>query len=347
MVQSSGQRRVYGAACIVIIKLLNRNTFHMNIFVDFFSSILSFIDSGTNNLGLSIIIFTVLIRLVLLPLTIPSIKSSKKIQELQPEIKKLKEKHGKDKQALALAQAQLYKSYNINPLAGCLPQLLQLFILIVLYQAIMDLFNHPERNYNLEFLWVTLSQRDVTYIMPIIAGVTQFLLSVMIIPATHTRDIAPNEAGSKENQKEEDIAEMAVTMQQQMMYLMPVMTTVIAISLPSGLALYWIVGTVFTVVTQYFVSGWGGLAVFWNRYAVRIPFLANIQLKQSEIKLTVEPKKRVIKKDSLIDKLTNVKKEGSSSLAAALQQTDGSTTPVKVKNKKATKPKKKNARRRK
>ncbi len=319
----------------------------MSFFVDFFSSILSLIDSGVNNLGVSIIIFTVLIRFISLPLTIPSIKSSKKIQELQPEIKKLKEKFGKDKQGLALAQAQLYKSYNINPLAGCLPQLLQLFILIVLYQAIMDLFNHPERNYNLDFLWVTLSQRDATYVMPIIAGLTQFLLSIMIVPATHTRDIAPNKVGSEANKKEEDIAEMAVTMQQQMMFMMPVMTAVIAISLPSGLALYWIVGTVFTIVTQYFVSGWGGFAVYWNRYATRIPALAKYRLAEPVKKLTLEPKKKVIKSAGLLEKIGAKTEPSSSPLAAALQQAGGSTSPVKNKNKKATKPKKKPARRRK
>jgi len=319
----------------------------MSFFVDFFSSILSLIDSSVNNLGVSIIVFTVLIRLISLPLTIPSIKSSKKIQELQPEIKKLKEKFGKDKQGLALAQAQLYKSYNINPLAGCLPQLLQLFILIVLYQAIMDLFNHPERNYNLDFLWVTLSQRDATYVMPIIAGLTQFFLSIMIVPATHTRDIAPNRAGSETNKKEEDIAEMAVTMQQQMMFMMPVMTAVIAIGLPSGLALYWIVGTVFTIVTQYFVSGWGGFAVYWNRYATRIPALAKYRLAEPVKKLTLEPKKKLVKNVSLLERIGAKAEPSHNQLAAALQQTGGSTAPVKNKNKKATKPKKKTARRRK
>ena len=128
----------------------------MSLFISFFTSILVFLDSIFNNLGLTIIVFTILIRLSLLPLTLPSVKSSKKIQELQPEIKKLKEKYGQDKQAMALAQSQLYKSYNINPLAGCLPQLLQLFILIVLYQAIIRLFNSPELNFNLNFLWVNL-----------------------------------------------------------------------------------------------------------------------------------------------------------------------------------------------
>jgi YidC/Oxa1 family membrane protein insertase len=319
----------------------------MSLFVNFFSSILTLIHAGVGNLGLSIIIFTILIRLVLLPLTIPSIKSSKKIQELQPEIKKLKEKFGKDKQGMALAQAQLYKAYNINPLAGCLPQLLQLFILIVLYQAIMGLFSHPELNYNLSFLWVTLSERDASYVMPILAGLTQFLLSIMIIPATQTRDIAANKKNSTDNKKEEDIAEMAATMQQQMVFMMPIMTTVIATSLPSGLALYWIVGTVFTIVTQYFVSGWGGFAVYWNRYAVKLPVFSKMVLLESKTKLTVEPKKKNINKTSLLSKLSGEGAKQSSSLASALQKLDGSTQAVKVKNKRATRPKERIKKRRK
>lgn len=271
----------------------------------------------------------------------PSIKSSKKIQELQPEIKKLKDKHKGDKQALALAQAQLYKSYNINPLAGCLPQLLQLFILIVLYQSIINLFNDQSNQFNLHFLWVNLSQFDQTYILPVLAGITQFLLSLMILPVTQTRDIVPNNSSSKTvreaNNKEEDIAEMAVTMQQQMVFLMPIMTTVISLKLPSGLALYWVVGTIITMITQYFVSGWGGFAVYWNKYAARFwPFTNKYLQESGEKKLTLIPKKIHIKKSSIFGKAEN-----SESLASALKGLGGNTSPVKPKNKRATKAKKK------
>lgn len=312
----------------------------MNLFIDFFISILVFLDSIFSNLGLTIIVFTILIRLVLLPLTLPSVKSSKKMQELQPEIKKLKEKYGKDKQGLALAQSQLYKSYNINPLAGCLPQLLQLFVLIVLYQAIIKLFNSPELNFNLNFLWVNLSQSDATHVLPIIAGVTQFLLSLMISPATQTRDVVKNNSSLKPiqeaNKKEEDIAEMATTMQQQMIFLMPIMTVVIALKLPSGLALYWIAGTVITMVTQYFVSGWGGLATYWNKYVTRLEPFKGKYIKVPEAKvLTKIPKKIHLKKTSLFSKDSS-----GGELASVLKNIDGSSSAIKPRNKNATKPKK-------
>lgn len=319
----------------------------MDLFTNFFQAILVFLYSIFGNLGVTIIVFTVLIRLVLLPLTLPSIKSSKKIQELQPELKKLKAQHKGNKQSLALAQAQLYKSYNINPLAGCLPQLVQLFILIVLYQSIIALFNDESGNFNLHFLWVNLSQFDQTYILPVLAGITQFLLSLMILPATQTRDVVPNDSKLKpvqdENRKEEDIAEMAVTMQQQMVFLMPVMTTVIALKLPSGLALYWVVGTIITTLTQYFVSGWGGLAIYWNRYvAAKGPFKGKFLAETTSKSLTLVPKKIHIKKSPLF----NNSKSESESLAGALKGLGGNHEDLKPRNKRATKPKKKKKNRR-
>lgn len=318
----------------------------MSLFISFFTSILVFLDSIFNNLGLTIIVFTILIRLVLLPLTLPSVKSSKKMQELQPEIKKLKEKYGKDKQGMALAQSQLYKSYNINPLAGCLPQLLQLFILIVLYQAIIKLFNSPELNFNLNFLWVSLGQPDQFYILPVVAGITQFLLSLMISPATQTRDVVKNDSKLKPvqeaNKKEEDIAEMATTMQQQMIFLMPIMTVFIALRLPSGLALYWIAGTVITMVTQYFVSGWGGLATYWNKYFTNLgPFKGKYLSVPTGKVLTKIPKKIHVKKTPLFTKSSS-----GGDLANALKNMDGSNISTKPKNKNATKSKKINRQKR-
>jgi YidC/Oxa1 family membrane protein insertase len=312
----------------------------MNIFIGFFSSILIFLYSIFNNLGLTIIVFTILVRLVLLPLTLPSIKSNKKIQELQPEIKKLKEKYGSDKQGLALAQSQLYKSYNINPLAGCLPQLLQLFVLIVLYQAIIRLFNSPELNFNLNFLWVNLSKPDSIYVFPIIAGVTQFLLSIMLSPATQTRDLVKNDSNLKSvqaaNKKEEDVAEMAATMQQQMVFLMPVMTAVVALRLPSGLALYWIAGTVITIIAQYFISGWGGIAFYWNKYIANFgPFRGKYIKTSSGKELTAIPKKLHLNTTPLF-----AKKTSDEALVNVLKNIGGGSAAPKPRNKNATKAKK-------
>ena len=317
----------------------------MNFFSNFFSEILVFFNSVFGNVGVSIIVFTIVIRSLLLPLTLPSIKSSKKIKELQPKLKKLKEKHKNDKQAYALAQAQLYKSYNINPMAGCLPQILQLFILIVLYRSITSLFT-AGGDLNFSFLWADLSQPDSRYIFPVLAAASQFILSLMLSPATQTRDIVPNDSKKLKvkaaNAKEEDMAEMAASMQQQMMFMMPIMTGVIALRLPAGLALYWIMGTVFTLFTQVAVSGWGGIAVFWNKNIAK-GALAKLQLAESRgeklIEKQVKVKKKKIKTNPLLEALASSpkKNQANSDLASLLMKKGASTEPLKAKNARATK----------
>lgn len=316
----------------------------MNFLISFFSEILLFFNVLFGNVGLALIVFTILIRLLILPLTLPSIKSGKKIKELQPELKKLKEKFKGNNQGYALAQSQLYKSYNINPLAGCLPQILQLFILIVLYRAITNLFN-AGGDLNFTFLWADLSQPDKKYIFPVLAALTQFMLSLMISPATQTRDIVPNktqdELMKKANAKEEDMAEMAATMQQQMMFMMPLMTGFIALRLPSGLALYWVMGTIISIVTQYFVSGLGGLATFWNKNIAK-GLLAGKYLPENQGKDLLlkerQTTKKIIKSSPLKKVLAKkADQEQVQSLASALAARGAGTAPLKAKNQRATK----------
>jgi YidC/Oxa1 family membrane protein insertase len=249
----------------------------MQTLISFIIESLSVLYDVTGDLGLAIIVFTVLIRTIMLPITLPSLRASEKMRALQPEVKKLKEKHGKDKQALQLAQVELYKKYNINPLAGCLPQILQIGVLILLYQALISFLKLTEIHgvqMDPQFLWLNLTLPDHLYIFPVLAAVTQLILSLMIIPATETRDIVPNKSSKKSvqeaNKKEEDLAEMAASIQQQMLYVMPVMTGFIALTFPSGLALYWIMTTVFSIGQQVYISGWGGLPVYWNRFAAKV-----------------------------------------------------------------------------
>lgn len=242
-----------------------------------FHSFLVFLVLITGNLGLAIVTFTFLIRSALIPLTLPSLRSGQKMRELAPEIKKLKTKHGDDKTAFQQAQVDLYKKYNINPLAGCIPQLIQIAILIILYQVLIKFLQHPELEgvtIVTQFLWMDLSKPDGMHVLPVFAALTQLVLSLMIAPATETRDIVPNNSKKKaiveENKKEENIADMAQSMQQQMLFIMPVMTGFIAINFPSGLALYWIVTTIFSIGQQWYISGWGGIPVYYQRALVFI-----------------------------------------------------------------------------
>lgn len=244
----------------------------MQSLIYYFSQALGFLNATTGNLGVAIILFTLIIRFILLPITLPSIKAQKKIMDLKPELDQLKKKHKGDATELQKAQMELYKKYNINPLAGCLPQLLQLGVLIVLYQTLLEFLKHTSFNgheLNLVFGWFNLSQPDTTYVLPVLAGVTQLILSLMLMPATETPDLVPNNSKKTKikeaNKKEEDTAEMAATIQQQMLFMMPIMTGVFAVSFPSGLSLYWVITTLFSIVQQYFISGPGGIVVYARR----------------------------------------------------------------------------------
>lgn len=234
----------------------------------------------TGNLGIAVIVLTLVMRLVLVPLSINALRSQKKMQELKPELDKLKKQHGNDKAKLQQAQVELYKKYNINPLTGCLPYLVQIVLLIILYQVLLKFLGQTEINgvtINPTFLWLDLRQPDQYHILPILAGATQFILSLMIAPGAEHRDLVPNQSKKKNvqeaNKKEEDVAEMAMTMQKQMIFFMPIMTAFIAWRFQSGLALYWVATTLFSIVQQYYVSGLGGLKSyvvdFKNRLTLR------------------------------------------------------------------------------
>jgi YidC/Oxa1 family membrane protein insertase len=247
------------------------NPFELFQFTQWFSILLVEIYKVTGDLGISIILFTILIRTALVPITLPSLKSFQKMRELQPELSKLKKQH-KDKQAFAAAQMELYKKYNINPLSGCLPQLVQMVLLYVLYLALTQFLNSPEFAgvaINPHFLWMNLSKTDPFYIIPVLAAGSQLILSLMLAPATETPDVVPNTSKVKKlqkaNEKEEDMAEMSQTIQQQMIFMLPVIIGISAAQFPAGLGVYWVVTTIFSLVQQYFISGWGGLLTYPQR----------------------------------------------------------------------------------
>ncbi|MBA2872902.1 YidC/Oxa1 family membrane protein insertase [Anoxybacillus calidus] len=186
-----------------------------------------------DNYGLSIIIVTVLIRLVILPLMIQQTKNSKAMQALQPELQKLREKYSsKDMQTQQKLQQEtmlLFQKHGVNPLAGCFPLLIQMPILIGFYHAIMrtkEIANH-------NFLWFDLGDKDPYYILPLIAGVTTFIQQKMIMAGT-----------------EQQNPQMAM-----MLWMMPVMIVIFAINFPAALSLYWVVGNIFMIIQTYFIKG--------------------------------------------------------------------------------------------
>ncbi|MBD8138372.1 YidC family membrane integrase SpoIIIJ [Peribacillus sp. NPDC101481] len=188
------------------------------------------------NYGLGIIGVTLIIRLALLPLMIKQVKSSKAMQAIQPEMKELQAKYSsKDaatQQKLQQETMALFSKYNVNPLAGCLPILVQMPILIGFYHAI----SRTEEIALHSFLWFDLGSPDPYYILPVVAGITTFIQQKMSM------------AGMNSN------PQMAAQMTM-MLYIMPIMIVVFAINFPAALSLYWVVGNIFGIVQTYFIKG--------------------------------------------------------------------------------------------
>ncbi len=237
------------------------NLFNILLYQPILKALIFLYGLSGNNFGWAIITLTILIRLILVPITLPALKSARAMQELKPALDRLKRKFGKNKKRLQEEQLKLYRQHGINPAVGCLPYLVQFLILIALYQVFMHFIQAGEINgdeVSMSFLWLNLAKPDSFYILPILAGVFQLVISLMVTPAPV--EIAEAEEKAKEPKKEvEDSEEMAMTMQKQMVFMMPAMTVLIGLRLPSGLALYWVITTVFSSVQQYFISGWGGL----------------------------------------------------------------------------------------
>lgn len=188
--------------------------------------IMYFAELFNNSYGLAIIIVTIIIRVILLPLNIKQLKSSKAMQDIQPEMKALQEKYSsKDantQQKLQQETMELFQKHGVNPLAGCLPILVQMPILMAMYHAIMRTGAIGEHT----FLWFQLGSRDPYFILPLIAAGATFLQQKLMM------------AGSPAAQNPQMTA---------MLYIMPVMITIFAFFFPAALALYWVVGNVFMV----------------------------------------------------------------------------------------------------
>lgn len=177
--------------------------------------------------GWAIIIFTVIIRVILLPLNAVQINSTRKMQEIQPELKALQEKYSsKDletRNKLNEETQKLYKEAGVNPYAGCLPMVIQLPVMWALYQAI---WRTPEMQ-NGKFLWMDLGKPDPYYILPILATVFTFLSSYIATLSV-----------PKSSQ---------TTMTKMMSYVMAIMVGIWAIAFQSAISLYWVISNLFQV----------------------------------------------------------------------------------------------------
>lgn len=247
--------------------------------------ILSFFDwlGIPGSLGFSVIILTLIIRLLVWPFMTSQIRSARKIAELKPRIDELKGKHKDNRQAFAQAQMALYKEHGVNPAGGCVPALIQLPVFIALANAIPLLFNPNGLDQVNELVYLPgwslasipdphfmgfnladkLSDRSLftpewlaLMLVPLVTALLAFVQSKMMMHSPVK--LYPSDSPKEKKEKVETEDAMAA-MQSQMLYLMPVMIGVFAYQFPVGLSLYWNVFTIVGIIQQYLISGWGGL----------------------------------------------------------------------------------------
>lgn len=226
------------------------------------------------NYGFAIIAFTVIIRSLLLPIIIPSMKSQRKMLDLKTDVDALKKKYGHDKKLLQEKQLELYQKNNVNPLAGCLPQIVQAILFIAFYRfLIVSLNNQVIQEEFLHFFYLSLHQPDPLYALPVLAAASQFVLAVMLRPATDTtaeKKLAAQTKTTKDDNKAQDMSDMAQVMQSQTMFIMPLLIGFFAANLPSGMSIYWITSSVYSIIQQFYVTGPGGLSPYLAKLGINI-----------------------------------------------------------------------------
>lgn len=193
-------------------------------FVGWFSDGIDLFARWTHDYGIAILVVTIIVRLITLPLFLRQMKYSKIVQEMQPQLQKIREKYKGNPQKINEETVKLIQQTGVNPMAGCLPTLIQLPVLWALYQAILS--NPMLRTHKFLGL-IPLGQPDHYFLLPVIAAATTYIQSKMML------------AGNDPQQR-------------MMLVFMPAVVFVGAVSLPSALALYWIYGNLLTIVQYYF-----------------------------------------------------------------------------------------------
>jgi len=201
-----------------------------------------------NDFGIAVIVLTILIRLALHPLMSRSLKSQKIFRELQPKIKEIQKKFKNDQQKQTEELLKIYREAKINPISGFLPLLIQLPLLIALYQVFWKGLEPGAMN-NLYSFMPALGQINPSFLgiinlsqasmfLAILAGTTQFIQAKTMNP----------------KQKKEQKGQVANIIQKQMLYFLPVFTVIILLRLPAAIALYWIVTSLFSIFQQYNIN---------------------------------------------------------------------------------------------
>lgn len=266
------------------------NIFNIILIEPLANGLMLFYNLLFNNMALAIIGFSLLVRALLYPLTKPYMDSMKKMKELAPQLEKLKKKHKNDKVKMAKAQSDFYREKNVKPTAGCIPYILQIVVLIALFNVFIrtlspdvdtvtkfnELLYPPLQieegtSLNTSFLYTDVTKPDrfdfdgIPFPVPgpllFLTVIIQIASSKIMAPYTKKQEaIAEKTKGSSDD--------IQAAMQKSMIYTFPFITLVIGVRFPSGLALYWLVFSLSQAYIQYRAQGWGGLTPWMERFGL-------------------------------------------------------------------------------
>lgn len=224
--------------------------FRTILFQPLFNALIFFYNLTGGSLGIAVVLLTVFIRVLFFPLFQKSLRSQMAMVKLQPELEKIKQKYPKKDEQMRRIM-EFYKEKKVSPMGGCLPLLIQLPIMIALYQVFLHGFEPQTLNSIYSFISrpesidpmflgiIDLSQKN--FVLAGLAGVGQFWQSKMVTPL--------KSAGSSAS------SDFAGMMSRQMLYLGPALTIFILISLPSVVGIYWLITTIISIFQQYLVAG--------------------------------------------------------------------------------------------
>lgn len=202
-----------------------------------FGALLRIIFDFTGSYGYAILLFTLLTKILLLPINIKQTQSTKKMNEISPKMKEIQTKYKNNPEKMNEKLMELYKEYNYNPASGCLPLLIQLPIIIALFGVLQNptkfVFTPEEfAAISKSFWWLAdLGKPDQFYILPVLSAVTTYLQTAML---------------SAKGNVDSSMKTMNVVM--------PLMIGYFTLKFPSGIALYWVFGNILTIIQQYFMT---------------------------------------------------------------------------------------------
>lgn len=203
-----------------------------------------------HDFGVAIIFLTIIIRIVLYPVSVKAVRSQKIMQKLQPQMQEIQKIHKNDKEKQAREILEIYKREKINPFSGILLALIQLPILIALYKVFWQGLNPNELSILYPFVanpghinplfiyLIDLSKPNL--VLAVLAGLTQYFQTKMMLPSG-------NKASTTGGGKQLDVSQV---MQKQMVYFFPIFTVIILMSLPAALGLYWTISSIFSIIQQ-------------------------------------------------------------------------------------------------